>query len=109
MPMKAGEVLRRRGGAALLVSPGPLSSDMKRAMPAFLRFDARPFIGAVSVPALVLAGSADPIVPVARVRAIHEALPGSHFEVVEGAGHVPTAEQRPEVARAFARFAAELP
>jgi pimeloyl-ACP methyl ester carboxylesterase len=95
-----GAILRRRGGPALLVSPAPLSEAMRAALPTFWTFDARPWLGELALPALVVAGTADPIVPVASVRAVADAIPGASFVVVEGAGHVPTVERRPEVAAA---------
>jgi proline iminopeptidase len=99
-----GAVFRRRGGAALLVSPGPLSPEMRHVMPRLWEHDARPWIREVRVPALVLAGTADPVVPLRHVREVHEALAGSTYLAIEGAGHVPTAERRPEVAEAYRRF-----
>jgi proline iminopeptidase len=104
-----GEVFRRREGPALLVSPGPLSPEMKHVMPRLWEFDARPRIREVRVPGLVLCGAADPVVPVHHARAVHEALAGSSFEEIAGASHVPTAERRPEVTAAFQRFLRLLP
>ncbi|WP_428268641.1 alpha/beta fold hydrolase [Haliangium sp.] len=101
-----GTVLRRRGGPALLVSPVPISAEMRAAMPAMWGFDSRPWIRDVHTPALVLAGADDPVVPVHRVRAVHEALAGSSFVLVDDAGHVPTSTRRPEVAAAFEAFLA---
>ncbi len=85
-----GEVWRRRGGPALLVSPAPVDPAMRAAMPVLWGFDARDWIASIDVPALVIAGSADPIVPVDRVREVHDGIAGSRFVVVEG-GHVPSA------------------
>ena len=99
-----GEVLRRDGGPALLVAPEPLPPPMKAAIPSFLSFDARPWLSSIRVPTLVLVGGADPLVPVAHARAIHEAVAGSEFVVVDDAGHVPTAQDHPRVAGAFARW-----
>jgi pimeloyl-ACP methyl ester carboxylesterase len=99
-----GEVFRRRGGPALLVSPMAVDEPMKRAMPILWTFDARGFIGTVRVPALVIAGSDDPVVPLARVRAVRDAIVGSELVVAEGGGHVPTVAHRADVARAAAGF-----
>jgi len=104
-----GEVFRRRQGPALLVSPGPLTSAMKRVMPRLWEFDSRAWIRTIRVPTLVLCGSADPVVPVRHARAVHEAIAGSLFVEVPGAGHVPLAEKRPEVATTFAGFVSALP
>jgi pimeloyl-ACP methyl ester carboxylesterase len=102
-----GEIFRRRGGPALLVAPGALSGEMKSAMPAFWEFDARSWISSVSVPTLVIAGSADPIVPVHCVRAVHESIATSDFISVEG-GHVPSMQGGADVSRAFKRFRRRL-
>lgn len=103
-----GRVFRRREGPALLVSPAPLTPEMEAAMPMLWRFDARPWVTSLDLPTLVLCGSADPVVPTRRARAIHDALPDSTFVVIEGAGHVPSAERRPEVVRAFDAFVESL-
>lgn len=64
----------------------------------------RPWIGELRLPALVIAGSADPVVPVARVREVHEAISGSRWVVIDGGGHVPTTEKRPEAVAAIRGF-----
>ncbi len=101
-----GQVFRRRDGPALLVSPVVIDRDMKRTMPTLWTFDSRGWIGGVCVPTLVIAGSADPVVPVRRVRYVHEAIPGSSFVVIGGGGHVPSAAQRTEVRDAVRGFIA---
>jgi pimeloyl-ACP methyl ester carboxylesterase len=101
-----GTVFRRPGGPALLVSPAPVSPAMRRAMPELWRVDARAWLPSLRVAALVVAGTADPVVPLAHARAVHEAIPGSRFVAIDGAGHVPTAEGRPEVAAAVRSFLA---
>lgn len=103
-----GSVLRERDGAALLVSPMPLSPEMQRIMPALLAVDERASVASLDVPALVMCGDADPIVPLAHARALHESLPNSEFVEVGAGGHVPSTERRPEVAAAVRRFLAEL-
>jgi pimeloyl-ACP methyl ester carboxylesterase len=100
-----GQVLRRRGGPALLVSPMPIDEDMKRAMPKLWTFDSRGWLRDVRTPTLVIAGSADPIVPVDRVREVHQGIPGSTFVVVEGGGHVPSSTKQEAAVRAVRAFA----
>lgn len=102
-----GRVWRRSGGPALLVSPGPLEPVMQALIPRFWDFDARPWLGELHTPALVVCGTGDPVVPVRHARAVHEALESSTFVEIAGAGHVPTAERRPEVAEAVQRFMAD--
>lgn len=45
------------------------------------------------VPVLLVAGSRDPIIPVAHTRGARARIPGSRLEVFDGAGHFPHAEQ----------------
>jgi pimeloyl-ACP methyl ester carboxylesterase len=102
-----GWLFRRRGGPVRVVSPMEPSPQMQRMMPAFWGFDARGWLGAVRVPALVMCGTSDPVVPLAYGRAVHEALPGSDFLAVEGAGHVPLTDRPADVASAVRRFLSE--
>jgi len=102
-----GWVFRRRGGPVLLVSPVEPSPQMQRMMPALWSFDAHGWLGAVRVPTLVMCGTNDPVVPLAYGRSVHEAIPGSDFLAVEGAGHVPLTDRPTEVASAVRRFLAE--
>jgi len=101
---EVGQVFRRRGGPALLVSPMPIDQHMKRAMPQLWSFDSRDWIKELRIPALVLAGDSDPVVPVHRVRQVHEAIPESTFVVVKDGGHVPSSEQHGEAMAAVRRF-----
>jgi pimeloyl-ACP methyl ester carboxylesterase len=104
----AGAVLRRRGGPALLVSPVAVAPELKAALPRLLSFDSREWIGTIRTPTLVIAGEIDPVVPVQRVREVHQAIAASTFIVVAGGGHVPSAERRPEAVTAVRAFLAKL-
>jgi pimeloyl-ACP methyl ester carboxylesterase len=44
---------------------------------------------AALIPSLIVWGERDSIIPVAHGAAAHEAMPGSRFEVIPGAGHLP--------------------
>jgi pimeloyl-ACP methyl ester carboxylesterase len=103
---EVGWVFRRRNGPALLVSPEEPSPQFRRILPALWAFDARGWLGSVRVPTLVMCGTADPLVPLARGRAVHEAIPGSEFLALEGVGHSPVTERPTEVAEAVQRFLA---
>lgn len=54
-----------------------------------------PVLGDISVPVLVIVGSADALVPTARSRAEAELIPGSRFEVVPDTAHL-SAYEAPE-------------
>ncbi|MGZ3460431.1 MAG: alpha/beta fold hydrolase [Archangium sp.] len=99
-----GWVFRRRNGPALLVFPEEPSPQYRRMMPAFWAFDPRGWLGSVRVPALVMCGTRDPLVPLAQAWALHEALPGSEFLALEGAGHAPLTERTMEATEAVRRF-----
>ena len=53
-----------------------------------VRPDSTPTLGTITVPTLVLAGEADTISPAAEMRALADAIPGSSFRVLPGAGHL---------------------
>lgn len=50
------------------------------------------------VPSVVVIGNEDAIVPVAAMRALHEGMPKSVFEIIDGAGHMTTVEAPEKVA-----------
>src|SRR6187401_602886 len=85
----AGATLRRKKGAAVLVSPVPPSATMNRILPILLELDTRPWLNSLAMPVLVMCGTADAVLPIRHARALYEALPNSEFLAVEGAGHVP--------------------
>ncbi|HET6582592.1 MAG TPA: alpha/beta hydrolase [Nannocystaceae bacterium] len=99
-----GSVFHRPAGPALVVAPFPVDAAMRRAMPILWEHDARLWLPSVRVPALVVAGTEDAVVPIARAREVHDAIAGARLVVVEGAGHVPTVERRPEVETAVRGF-----
>jgi|SRR5215472_18856453 len=86
------------------LDPSPPSPQMRRAMPYLLAFDARPWLGDIRVPTLVLGGADDQVVPPAYLRAVQEAIPGSSLVLIGGAGHVPVFEKPDEVAAAVRHF-----
>lgn len=103
-----GSVFRRTQGPALLVSPMPVSPEMRSAMPVLWTVDTRAWLTQLRVPTLIVCGSSDPIVPASHMAEIHRAIPRSELLLVEGAGHVPTTQKRPEVAEAVRSFLKNL-
>jgi 3-oxoadipate enol-lactonase len=63
---------------------------------ALKRADLRPYAGRIEAPTLCLVGDQDGSTPVALVRETAALIPGSRFEIIEGAGHLPNVE-RPEI------------
>ena len=47
----------------------------------------KPALAAVNVPALVIHGTADPLVPAAHGRDTADAIPGAQLLLIEGMGH----------------------
>lgn len=65
-------------------------------------------IAAAAIPALVLAGAADPFTKIDDARRLAELLPGSTFKVIADAGHVVPLEQPDAVTDAIGGFLAAL-
>jgi pimeloyl-ACP methyl ester carboxylesterase len=72
--------------------------------------DARPHLGLVDVPTLVIAGEADTFTPLRLSEELHRAIPGSELLVVPGGTHVAILEEQELVARTVRAFlAARIP
>src|SRR6202023_3498768 len=63
---------------------------------ALKRADLRPYAGRILAPTLCLVGDQDGSTPVALVKETAALIPGSRFEIIEGAGHLPNVE-KPEI------------
>jgi pimeloyl-ACP methyl ester carboxylesterase len=92
-----GWVFRRASGAALVVSPEEPSVEMQRIMPALWVYDARPWLGTIRAPTLVLCGTADPVVPLRHAETLAALMPNARFVAIDGAGHIPLTDHRVEV------------
>lgn len=71
-----------------------------------LRTDSSHRLQEISAPTLIIHGSRDRIVPVARARAAHERLPDSDLRIMEGCGHWPPRERPEEFNRIVGEFLA---
>jgi 3-oxoadipate enol-lactonase len=72
---------------------------------ALKRADLRPYAAQIQAPTLCLVGDEDGSTPVALVRETSELIPGSRFEIIEGAGHLPNVEKPKIVAALVAEHA----
>jgi len=99
-----GWVFHRVAGAALVVSPEEPSAELRAIMPALWAFDARPWLGTISVPTLVMCGTADPVVPLRHAEKLASLIPNARFVAIDGAGHIPLTDHRVEVEREVRAF-----
>lgn len=58
----------------------------------------------IDQPTLILCGRQDRLCPVARHQEMHAAIPHSHLEIIDDAGHLPTLEQPERTTAALARW-----
>lgn len=70
--------------------------------------DLRPHLGDIHLPTLVLGGSEDGSTPPEMVRALAASLPNARFELVDGAGHLPSTDAPEAVAELVAGFLDEI-
>jgi 3-oxoadipate enol-lactonase len=57
------------------------------------RPDSMDLLSTIDVPTLIIAGDEDTVVPASEARVMHEAIAGSQFEVLTGAGHLSNIER----------------
>lgn len=68
------------------------------------RESAVPLLPEISVPTLVVHGSDDQLIPLAEARGMAEGIPGAHFGVIPGAGHLAPMEQAVNTGRVIREF-----
>ena len=73
------------------------------------RPDARSLLPGIAVPALVVRGEEDAVVPLEEARAVADALPQGELVRLAGTGHLPPLEWPEETARVVLRFLQEVP
>ena len=76
----------------------------RRQWEAMRAFDAYDRLPAISVPTLVLHGTADQMVPVENARILAERIPGAELALLEGAGHLYHSERAEEADRIVLGF-----
>ncbi len=93
-------MVERASGFMLLTRPEVLVRDLE-AGPAF---DARPLLGSIGVPTLVLVGAEDRITLPAESEELAGAITGAELAVIEGAGHMVMLERPREFNERLGRF-----
>jgi pimeloyl-ACP methyl ester carboxylesterase/acyl-CoA thioesterase FadM len=73
------------------------------------RPDSSALLPTITVPALVLAGHDDQLIPASAARAIADAIPGAHHAIIPAAGHLPPLEQPVNTGRVVREFLEALP
>lgn len=73
------------------------SDGLRAAIDCLVTHDTRADLSRIAAPALVLAGALDEETPVAYAQVLAGGIPGARFEVIEGAGHLLSAEAPGEV------------
>ena len=63
----------------------------------------------IRVPTLVLCGTEDKVTPPALSRDLAGLIPGAHYAVIEGAGHISNLEKPDEFNRLAQEFIAHVP
>ncbi len=97
---------------------GPLRAMVGRATPSqharqthalLTRPDARPLLGTITVPTLVVVGREDAWSPVEQHEELAAAIPGARLEIVEHSGHMVTVEQPDAVTALLREWLTHLP
>jgi pimeloyl-[acyl-carrier protein] methyl ester esterase len=107
----APDELDRAGRARLDALPAAPAPDLAAALAGLdvlLATDLRAALPSLDLPALVLHGEADAIVPPGAGRALAAALPRARLQLLPGLGHAPHLSRPDEVAGAVAAFAESL-
>jgi pimeloyl-ACP methyl ester carboxylesterase/quercetin dioxygenase-like cupin family protein len=65
-------------------------------------------LAAIAIPALVVWGAADRMIPVDHGRAYADGIPGAHLQVINQAGHLPQLETPDELLAAVREFTATI-
>jgi pimeloyl-ACP methyl ester carboxylesterase len=103
--------IRAEGAASVWEGAGPSpSADELIAVVEALRDrpDDRAVVASLDVPLLVVAGDSDPMISPDAARAVAGSAPDGSFELVEGAGHLVSADQPEEFNRVLSRFLERL-
>lgn len=100
-PEVEGRVRAMIAGAPVEGVVGAIEAMMQRP-------DSTPTLGTIDVPAVVITGEEDAIAPVEEARAMSDAIRGSVFDVIPGAGHLSNIERPAAFNTVFCEFLARI-
>ena len=80
----------------------------RAAVECIVTFDRRQSQRDISAPTLLVAGSADPLIPLAAMERMATEIPGARLEVIDGAGHLVNLEEPAAFDRVLGDWLAEL-
>jgi pimeloyl-ACP methyl ester carboxylesterase len=63
------------------------------------RADANDLLASLRLPALIIAGTADALIPHAESEKMARTIPGAQLSLIEGAGHLPSLEKPEDMNR----------
>jgi 3-oxoadipate enol-lactonase len=89
----------RRWGRQILLRADPEAAA--KILEVHAEAQVAPDFSAIGIPALVIHGELDAIIPAAAARLVADAIPDSELVVIPGAGHVPTLTKPAEVVAAI--------
>ena len=99
-PTAAEQVLRQGRKQLLQVDPAVIHGDYA----ACHQFDVMDRVGDITLPTLIISGSADKMTPPKYSQYLHRQIAGSQLVEIEGGGHMMAVEKPTEVAQAVAAF-----
>jgi len=101
-----GELESRRGQVGRL--PDAWFAAGERLLAALVTLDLRPLLPRIACPVLAIAAADDEIMPLERMRALADAIPGARLAVVPDSGHVLVIERAGEFVSLCLDFLAEV-
>lgn len=108
-----GKTTRRRlpdvvDAAHAMMTTAPVSGIVGALEAMMERPDSTPLLPTIDVPTLVIAGGEDAVTPAKEMRVMHQAIPGSKFEVIAEAGHLSSLERPAAFNTLLSEFFASL-
>jgi pimeloyl-ACP methyl ester carboxylesterase len=99
MPGMVGKTAREKNpdvveAVRTMLASAPVDGTIGALEAMMARPDSTPTLATIDAPTMVIAGDEDALIPMSDAWSMHEAINGSRFELVAGAGHVVNRERR---------------